>query len=218
MRDQTFAHLDTIDEGIDVALAAPRGPVVLADIADNAGGGAPGDNTAILRRLVERRVTVAAIGCFWDPVAMQFYREAGVGARFELRIGGKCGRASGELIDLMITVRNVLDSHSQQGLSDGRFDCGASAWVEADGVDIVLISQRGQTHAPDAFTGLGCTLADKRVVVVKLSQHFYAGFAPIATEIRYVSAPGALTMDFANIPYVRKTAPFWPRVADPFAA
>lgn len=218
MRDQTFARHDTIDEGIDAALAAPRGPVVLADVADNAGGGAPGDNTAVLRRLIERRVTGVAIGCFWDPVAVQFCREAGVGARFELRIGGKCGRASGDPIDLMVTVRNVLDSHSQEGLSDGRFDCGASAWVEADGVDVVLISQRGQTHAPDAFTGLGCTLADKRIVVVKSSQHFYAGFAPIAAEIRYVSAPGALTMDFANIPYVRKIAPFWPRVADPFAA
>ena len=44
MRDQTVTPHDTIDQAIDFALAAPKGPVVLADVADNAGGGAPSDS------------------------------------------------------------------------------------------------------------------------------------------------------------------------------
>jgi microcystin degradation protein MlrC len=54
-------------------------------------------------------------------------------------------------------------------------------------------------------------------VVVKSTQHFYAGFAPIAKQVRYVTAPGAIGPDFANIPFTKRTIPYWPRVADPFA-
>jgi microcystin degradation protein MlrC len=88
--------------------------------------------------------------------------------------------------------------------------------VQADGIDIVLTTIRQQVFTPEAFTGLGINLADKRIVVVKSTQHFYAGFAPIARAVRYVSAPGAIPPDFEAIPFTKRTTPFWPRVADPF--
>ena len=67
-----------IDEALDQALAVPDGgPVVLADGADNAGGGAPGDSTFMLRRLVERGVERRRLGPLWDPVAVRIAFEAG---------------------------------------------------------------------------------------------------------------------------------------------
>lgn len=218
MREATAPRHDTPDEAIDAALSAPSGPVVLADVADNAGGGAPSDNTGLLRRMLERGVRGAASGCYWDPVAVQFCREAGVGATFDLRLGGKCGPASDDPLDVRATVRAVADEHSQGGLSGGRSVFGPSAWVEAGGIDVVLVSVRQQTFAPDAFTGLGCALEGKRIVAVKSTQHFHAGFAPIASEIRYVSVPGgAIAPEFGAIPYTKRTTPFWPRTADPWA-
>ena len=218
LREECFPRHDTIDGGIDAALAAAAGPVVMADVADNAGGGAPSDNTAILRRLVDRDVQGVAIGAFWDPIAVRFCTEAGVGAIFDLRIGGKCGVASGDPVDLKVTVMALKPDHSQAGLSGGRAQLGASAWVRAGGIDIILNSTRSQVFSPDAFEGLGCTLADKRMVVVKSTQHFHAAFAPIAREVRYIAAPGAIGPDFAAIPFTRRTVPYWPRVADPWAS
>ena len=113
-------------------------------------------------------------------------------------------------------MRAVSEDHTQAGLSGGRSSFGPSAWVHADGIDVVLVSIRQQTFSPDAFTGLGLTLADKRIVVVKSTQHFYAGFAPLAGVIRYVTAPGAIPPSFDTIPFTKRTRPFWPRVADPF--
>lgn len=216
MRERTLTPHDTIDQAIDFALAAPQGPVTLGDVADNAGGGAPSDSTVVLRRLVERGVTGAAIGCIWDPVAVSFCAEAGVGATFDLRIGGKCGPVSGLPIDLRVTVRNIVENHTQGGLSGGRAQYGRSAWVHAAGIDIILTSLRQQVFSPDAFTGLGCTLADKRMVVVKSMQHFYAGFAPISSAVRYIAAPGTVGAEFANLPYTKITRPYWPRVENPF--
>ena len=218
MREAASAPLDTIDAGLDAAAAGGTGPVVLADASDNAGGGAPSDNTAVLRRVLDRGMSGVVLGCFWDPQAVQFCAEAGEGATFMLRVGGKCGPASGDPVDLMVTVRRVVAEHAQAGLSGGRSELGCSAWVSAAGVDLVLTSKRQQTFAPDAFTGLGLTLHDKALVVVKSSQHFQAGFAPIARAIRYVAGPGALSFDYATLPYTKRTTPFWPRDADPFAA
>ncbi|TDR89194.1 M81 family metallopeptidase [Enterovirga rhinocerotis] len=218
LRETTDTPFDTIDEAIDRAGTGPsEGPIVLADVADNAGAGASSDSTFILRRLVERGARDVATGLYWDPVAVSICHEAGLGATFDLRIGGKIGPASGQPVDLRITVRGLSDEHSQFGLSGGRQPLGPAAWVEHEGIHIVLVSIRQQAFAPDGFTGLGLTLADKRLVVVKSMQHFYAAFAPIAREVRYVSAPGAVPPDYASIPFTKRTKPFWPKVADPFA-
>ena len=217
-RGEAASACDTIDAAIDAALASddPR-PMVLADFADNAGAGAPSDNTAILARLAERGIRDAALGLIWDPGAVGICHEAGLGATFTLRIGGKCGATSGDPVDLRVTVRGLSENHSQGGLSGGRAQLGPAAWVEADGIHVVLTHKRQQAFAPDAFTGLGLTLDDKRIVVVKSMQHFYAAFAPIASEVRYVAAPGAVPPDYGTIPYTKRSGQYWPRVADPFA-
>ena len=92
---------------------------------------------------------------------------------------------------------------------------GAAAWVSADGVDLVLNSIRGQTFHPEAMTNLDLDPTTRKIVVVKSTQHFYAGFAPIAKQILYVGAPGALAPNFDRIPYTKLTRPYWPKVEDP---
>jgi len=64
---------------------------ILADVADNAGGGAPGDSTVFLRRISSAASATVASGFYWDPIAVKFCMEAGLGATFDLRMGGKTG-------------------------------------------------------------------------------------------------------------------------------
>lgn len=205
--------------GIAEALAKVEtmpGTVVLADTADNPGGGAPGDNVSLLRALLARGVREAALGAIWDPMSALVCAEAGVGASLALRIGGKCGPSSGDPLDLVVTVRAVLEAHAQIGLGGAPEPLGLSVWLHSDGIDIVVISIRSQVFSPDAFTGLGIDLAGKRIIAVKSSHHFHARFAPIADHILSVATPGAIQMDFAGIAYVkRRDWNYFPRVADP---
>ncbi|WP_296945007.1 M81 family metallopeptidase [uncultured Massilia sp.] len=208
---------------VDAALAgapdaAGSGPIVLADIADNPGGGASGDSTFILRRMLERGVGNAVVGMLWDLGAVHVCRSAGAGAALRLRVGGKCGPESGMPVDVRVLVRAVVDEHTQSALG-ARERLGPCVWVEADnGLHIVLSSVRTQTYGTDAFTGLGITLEDKDFVVVKSTQHFHAEFAPLAREVRYVTTPGTMNLDFAAIPYRLRSPDFWPRVDDPHGA
>ena len=56
MRGKTVPEFLSIAGATTAALEEDDGPVVMAEPADNAGGGAPSDNTEILRHLVERGV------------------------------------------------------------------------------------------------------------------------------------------------------------------
>jgi microcystin degradation protein MlrC len=78
------------------------------------------------------------------------------------------------------------------------------------------MSIRTQTCSPDAFSGLGIDLTNKRLIVVKSSWHFHAMFGPIADRVVPVATPGAIQMDFASIDYRKKRdLDFFPRVRDP---
>ena len=48
--------------------------------------------------------------------------------------------------------------------------------------------------------------------------HFHAAYAPIASEVVYVAAPGALVPDWSLLPYTKVDRTQWPFVADPHAA
>jgi len=217
-RDALLPRFPDIETGLDEAGRTP-GRVVVADTADNAGGGAPGDNVQLLKAMLRRGLRDAALGSIWDPLAVQACAEAGIGAQFRLRLGGKCGAASGEPLDLAVTVRAIRDHHTQAGFGSSRVPMGLSVWIEAAGIDVVVNSIRTQTFAPDAFTGLGIDLDSKRLIAVKSSWHFQAHFSPIASRIIPLATPGAIQMDFVGIDYrKRRDLRFFPRVADPLGA
>lgn len=217
LRESTHPTGLTIDQALDHAAAAAAGPIVMADLGDNAGVGAPSDSTFILRRLLQRETPDVASGVYWDPVAVRFCKEGGEGATIDLRIGGKVGVTSGDPVDLQVVVRGIL-SEGRQRFGGSVVDMGETVWVSAangQNLDLILNTNRAQTFHPDAFEQFGIDLARKKVVVVKSTQHFFAGFDPMAAEILYVAAPGAIPMDFANIGYRKFQQDYWPRHEDP---
>ena len=57
MRGRTRPEFLTVADGVKAAMAFDGAPVVIAEPTDNAGGGAPSDNTTILRELIEMEAT-----------------------------------------------------------------------------------------------------------------------------------------------------------------
>lgn len=218
MRERTARKYMSIEETLRRVHGATRHPVVLADVCDNPGGGAPGDATYLLRAAMIWGIPSIAAGFYYDPSAVQFCIDAGRGATLDLRIGGKMCRYSGEPIDLTVTVRSIAEN-ATQSFGDAQVGMGDAVWVEAQGalgLDIVLISRRVQTFHPDGFTKLGVELASKEIILVKSSQHYRAGFAAIAGAMLDVHAGGLLSLDYRGIPYRNFSGRYWPDVDDPF--
>ena len=209
MRGKTLPRFYGVDEGIQVALAAEGMPVVMADPADNAGGGAPSDNTTILRRLIERQVVHAALGPIWDPIAVRLCFDAGAGGEFALRFGGKIGPTSGQPVDARVTVIG-LARDAWQSFGPTQVPLGDCAAVRVGGIDIVLISNRTQALGLELFRNVGIEPLAKKLVVVKSTNHFMGNFGPIAKQVIYVESDGPLCRDYRKIPYTRVQRPIWP--------
>ena len=222
-----------LDAALDRALEARArvaGPVVIADQADNAGGGAPSDSTFALRRLIERGIQGAAVALLWDPIALGVARSAGVGAQLRVRVGGKMGPASGEPLDLDVTVAGLIDGLVQHWpQTDGAYaqPAGDAARLRvhgmtggaraADGLDVIVNTRRGQVLGVEPFTAFGIALEPGRLLVVKSIQHFHAAFAPVAGEVIYMAAPGAVAPIMEQIPLRRADLHKYPWVENPFA-
>lgn len=224
-RNELVAPMRTIDEAIDAVLAAPPAgaPFVLADTADNTGIGSAGDSTFVLQRLIERGVGGFAISPLWDPVAVMMAFDAGEGARLPMRIGGKLGPGSGDPVDAEVTVM-ALAERTLQNFGDARVPLGRAARLrigpvddDAAAIDVIVNDVRVQAFDPVCFTTVGSDPARMRAWVVKSTQHFHAGFAPIAREVIYISSPGTSPMDMRMLEYQAVDAMLWPRVDQPHA-
>lgn len=210
LREDLRIRYPDIETALDRAEAAAAGPVVLADTADNAGGGAPGDSTYVLKALMARGMSNVVTGLYYDPMAVRTCEEAGEGATVRLRVGGKMGEASGDPVDLTARIVAIRKGLTMR-FGEIPVPLGTAVWIESQGIDLLLNTVRTQVFHPEAFEQMGISLSDRKVVVVKSSQHFYAGFAPIAAEVIHMATPGTCTPDFGAIRYTRRSDDFWPR-------
>ncbi|MDY0743938.1 M81 family metallopeptidase [Paucibacter sp. R3-3] len=215
LREQAGSRRLPLAAALDAAQAAMARregrPVVLADTSDNPGGGAACDSTFVLRALLERGIEGVALGMVWDPQAVALATAAGVGARLPLRIGGKVSPMSGDPVDLEVEVLACRADGRQRGFTPGAFDpLGAAVAVRGAGITIVLNSIRQQIFSPDCFTELDVDPAAQALLVVKSTQHFRAGFDPIAAATIYADTPGSLQVDLSALPYRHLRRPVWP--------
>jgi len=208
-REQSAPQPYTVDGAIDFALAQDRTPVVIADTTDNAGGGAPSDNTTFLHRLIARGVEGAAVAPIWDPIAVRLAFDAGEGARLPFRFGGKVSRASNMPVDAEVEIiRCIPDAH--QTFAGAIVPLGDVASIRMGGVEAVLISTRAQAMGSDLFSNFGIDPKSRKILVVKSNQHFYASFSKIAASVIYAEGDGALPRDYRKLPFTKVQRPIWP--------
>ncbi|MEA9393552.1 M81 family metallopeptidase [Acerihabitans sp. TG2] len=204
---------------ISFADAIARGrqapPAVIADMADNPGGGAPGDSTFALTALQEAGIAQAAFGCVCDPETVALCFAAGEGAQLKLVIGGTHGAVSGQPFCCKARIMRLIPQHIQS-VKRWTSPLGSAVWLRLEPeIDVVVCNLRNQVYGQTAFTGLGIDLSGKQIIIVKSTQNFYADFKELSRNILYANSPGALTTDFGMIPFIRRSMDFWPRVQTP---
>jgi microcystin degradation protein MlrC len=211
---QEFVHTALpVREAVARARAVDGRPVVLADMADNTGGGAAGDGTEILRELLRVGARSATVACLWDPGAAAACARVGVGATVTLDVGGKIDDRHGAPVRVTGRVRALSDGRfvhkgpMMRGL-EGRL--GTTAVLDVDDVKIILISLRWQTLDPEMIRLVGIDPLGEKILVVKSTIHYRAAFEPIAHEIVEVDAPGLSSSNLARFDFAHVRRPIFP--------
>lgn len=202
-----------VREAIAAGEAAGKYPIVLADHADNTGGGAPGDSTEILRTFVELELQDALLLYLVDAEAAAAAHAAGQGARIRLSLGGKSSPVQGPPLEVEVEVVAVTDGEfaydgpMYAGLTG---NMGRSAWLRFGGVSVVVVTVREQPFDPAFARTLGIRCEAMKYIAVKSAAHFRSGFERIAGSIYNVDAQAILTHDWGSLPYRRRTRVVFP--------
>lgn len=206
-----------VDErgAVAAAMKAQSGPVVIADVWDNPGGGTAGDATVILAELMARGATDVAVGTIWDPIAVQICFAAGEGAVIPLRFGAKSAPHTGNPIDAQVTVKRLV-RNAEMKFGDSFAPFGDAARIHYDGIDVILNSTRAQSFDPSLFSALGIDPMSRKILLIKSTNHFYDSFSRIASEIIYCSAGKPYPNRPAATAYRRARRDIWPMVENPW--
>jgi microcystin degradation protein MlrC len=203
-----------LEQAVARAAAASRDPnlpaVVLADVADNPGGGGRGNTPFLLKALLEHDVRGAILGVVTDPELAADAHAAGAGGTLRAVFNRAERTAFSERFEAPATVLRLHDGTGvgRRGqLAGCRFDLGPSAALQVGGVTVVVISNRHQCHEPMFFEMFGIDIAAARTVVLKSRGHFRAGFDEFFadSQICHVDAPGLTSpvlsrFDFRKLP------------------
>ncbi|MDQ2744440.1 MAG: M81 family metallopeptidase [Chloroflexota bacterium] len=204
----------TPEEALRQALAIEGGPVVINDTADNPGGGSPGDGTHLLRAMIDMHLQNAAFGFIRDPEVVEAAYRAGAGSTIEVSLGGKSDGLHGKPLTLTAYVKCLTDGKFFMPAWGQKMDIGRSVRLVVDGIDIIVATERHQTFDPALFLLHGIDVSRYKILALKSSAHFRAGFQPIAREIITADSPGFTTLNVSYFERKRTRRPIWPKDAD----
>jgi microcystin degradation protein MlrC len=212
LREEFLKPLTPIPEAVERAIVAPEGPVILADVADNPGGGAPGDGTEILRELIKRGAEDVGVAVIKDPEAVQKAIDVGVRGKVTMTIGGKTDGFHGESLEVTGTVRTLTDGYfvHRSRAKGVRANIGRTAVIDVDGIEVILTERSHAPNDPEVYRRHGIEPKDKKILVLKSRGHFRAAYEPFSREVIEVDAPGITTPNLSWFTYENVPRPLWP--------
>lgn len=211
-RDRFRPELMAVDEAVQTAMAAEKSPVVLAEAADNVGGGSAGDGTVVLDALLKHGAKDVVI-VIADPEAVAAAVAAGVDGAFDDLVGGKVDQLHGPPVRVQGRVQLLTDGryrHTGSYMTGYETSMGRTAVIEAGGIKIVLSSLRTMPFDAGQLHSVGIEPRDMRIIVAKSAIGWRAAYGSIARQAITVDSPGIATSNLARLRFNKCPSPLYP--------
>ncbi|MFQ5966774.1 MAG: M81 family metallopeptidase [Acidimicrobiia bacterium] len=179
------------------AIDSAEQPVVLVDVADNIGGGSPGDGTALLGELVAQGATGAVV-CIADAdVALQADK-LGEGTTLEAEVGGKTDKRHGDPVSIRGRVHRLTDGRYRSAgtWQTGRdFSMGSTAVLEVGGVTLVVMERATPPFHAEQLLSVGIDPAEASIITAKGAIAWRSAYGDVAARVIEVDTPGICPID-----------------------
>lgn len=213
MRRDFLVSPTPVREALRYVAKAENTPIVLADIGDNPGGGAPEDGTVVLKAILEEGLSGGVLAVIWDPETVEKAILVGVGNISKFTLGGKTDKMHGSPIEVEGKIKNITDGKFTNlgPMSTGaESDMGSTVVIDISGNDVIVTSKRLQPYDLGLYASQGVDVKRKRFIVVKSSVHFRAAHEPIAKEIIEMDTPGLTSPRLAGFSFKNIRRPIFP--------
>ncbi|MFC4172550.1 M81 family metallopeptidase [Microvirga sp. GCM10011540] len=217
LRDLGIPQEWDLDQALADIGSRDGGPWIIVEPADNIGGGAPGDDTAVLRGFLRHGLRNCAVAIA-DAAAVQSLADAKPGEKRRLSIGGKGSRLGADPLEVEAEfIRRsdgrftLEDHHSHLAASRGiHFSMGPSAVVRVDDVIVLLTSRKTPPFDLAQFRSQGIVPEDLFAIGVKAAVAHRKAYDPIMAGSYTVSTPGPCTSAITALDYRRLRKPVFP--------
>ena len=189
----------TIDECIQIALAATENGVFLSDSGDNVTAGGPGDATIMLEKLLAAPVPGAVYASILDAAAVAACAEAGTGVTVEIAVGGKLDTRHGGPLTLRGTVLTLAEPEP-----DNRH-----VVLLVNQVQVIITERRTAFTTIGQFTALHIVPLDHKIICVKLG-YLFPELRQIAAQASMALSPGVVNAVIEDLPFERIRRPMYP--------
>ena len=164
--------------------------------------------------MIDADLQNAAFGPMIDPAAAAELCAERVGDTLTITLGGKNDPAfGGGPLALTGTIRAISDGRiTGDGPMMGgqHLNFGPTAVFRVGGIDILVVTERGQMLDQQQFKAFGIMPAEKTVVALKSMQHFRTAFEPIAARLIVCDCGALSTPQMHRRPYVNAPRPINP--------
>lgn len=191
-------------------LSESNKPVLMLDMGDNVGGGAPGNSTFLLEEL-ERFGSEKFFICLYDPLAVKQANAYETGNSFTVRLTNDVPA------DLVVTVKLLHKGSGKFRETDPRhggqvnYDMGDIAVVQTQkGNVIMLISLRVPPFSLQQLLSFNIDPKAFDVIIAKGVNAPIAAYESVCRTIIQVDTPGVTKADMTLFSYSNRRIPLYP--------
>jgi microcystin degradation protein MlrC len=206
--------LTSLDVGISRVIEVCKNnklpSIILADVADNPGGGGNGNTMWILEALYKAQIKDVIVGIIYDPILAEEAHKLGKNAQFNAVFNRNEPDKFSKKYEVNAKVSQLKDGDcvGRRGFYAGRrMNLGPTALLDLGGIKVVVISIRTQCADPIFLEMMGLDISKARAVVVKSRGHFRGGFDEFFSsgQVLEIDTPGLTSpilsrFDFKHLP------------------
>ena len=203
-----------VAEAVRQAIREPAGPVILIDVADNVGGGSPGDGTALLHELIAQQARKAVVALA-DPEAVARACNAGVGNDLELWVGGKVDHWHGQPVHVRGRVAHIGSGryvNKGSWMTGREMNMGRSVVLNCmnDTIQLLLTDRKIVPFDAEQLRSQGIQPEAQHIIVVKSAVAWRAAYGDMARAAIPVDTPGLCSTHLERLPYRKIRRPIYP--------
>jgi microcystin degradation protein MlrC len=187
-------------------------PILLLDMGDNVGGGAPGNSIFLLDKLDEAGIHNIFI-CIYDPECVNSLMRVEIGSSVDIIFGinPETFQISTRRITLLWKGNGKFDELKPRHGGQIHFDMGNIAIVKTINQDIVMLtSLRIAPYSLEQLLAFNIDPTSFHVIIAKGVNAPIAAYAEICNNIFQVNTPGVTQADITKFVYKNRRSPLFP--------
>ncbi len=211
-KNDFFVEETTPEDAIEQASLMKNGLMVISD-SDSTLSGGTGDNTCILKALIEKNFQQKALLSMVDREVVKEAIVLGKGNTINCDIGGKLDKEYSVPIRIRGKILKILRGEfviEQGHIGRTEVDMGKTIVLEINNIHVLVSEKMGPVYEQTVYKNAGLNPEDYRIVVVKSPVGFRDAYEPIAKKIVLANCPGITSSNLNLFKYNHIPRPIFP--------